>query len=170
MRAGAIHLRRAAGESAFMTFRYFDDFTPGEEIDLGAHTVTAEEIIDYASQFDPAPFHLSEEGGRASMLGRLSASGWHTCAILMRMMCDTFLLDSSGQGSPGIDECQWLAPVHAGDTLTGRATIVSKRLSASRPDIGIIHFRFELFKKDGTKVLTVINPIMFRPRSAGEAA
>jgi acyl dehydratase len=153
-----------------MTFRYYDDFAPGEEIDLGSKTVTAEEIIDFASQFDPAPFHLSEEGGKASMLGRLAASGWHTCAILMRMMCDTFLLDSSGQGSPGIDECQWNAPVHPGDTLKGRATIVSKRLSASRPDIGIVNFRFEIFKDDGTKVLTVANPIMFRPRSAGEAA
>ena len=100
-----------------MTFRYFDDFAPGEEIDLGSHRVTAEEIIDFASQFDPAPVHLSEEGGKASMLGRLSASGWHTCAILMRMMCDTFLLDSSGQGAPGIDECQWLAPVHAGAAM-----------------------------------------------------
>lgn len=153
-----------------MAYRHFEDFTDGEAIDLGAYAVTAEEIIDYARQFDPAPFHLSEEGGNASMLGGLSASGWHTCCILMRMMCDTFLLDSSGQGSPGIDECKWLAPVYAGDLLTGKATVNGKRLSASRPGVGIIHFRFELFKQDATPVMTVVNPIMFRTRAGSAAA
>ncbi len=153
-----------------MAFRYFEDFAEGEEIDLGSYAVSAQEIIDYASQFDPAPFHLSEEGGKASMLGALSASGWHTCGMLMRMMCDTFLLDSSGQGSPGIDECKWLAPVFAGDRLTGRAIVTGKRLSSSRPGVGIIHFRFELFKQDGTPVMTVVNPIMFRTRAGSAAA
>ncbi|MCU0790056.1 MAG: MaoC family dehydratase [Nitratireductor sp.] len=152
-----------------MAFRYFEDFAEGEVIELGKREVSAEEIVEFASQFDPASFHLSEEGAKASILGRLSASGWHTCCILMRMMCDSFLLDSSGQGSPGIDECKWLAPVHAADTLTGRATTVGKRLSASRPGVGIIHMRFELFKDDGSPVMTLINPIMFRTR-AGSAA
>lgn len=153
-----------------MAFRYFEDFAEGGEIDLGSYAVSTQEIIDYASQFDPAPFHLSEEGGKASMLGALSASGWHTCGMLMRMMCDTFLLDSSGQGSPGIDECKWLAPVLAGDRLKGRAIVTGKRLSSSRPGVGIIHFRFELFKEDGTPVMTVVNPIMFRTRAGSAAA
>jgi len=146
-------------------FRYFEDFTPGEVIDLGRYPVRAEEVTEFAREFDPAPFHLSEEGGAASMLGALSASGWHTCAMTMRMMYDSFLLNSSGQGSPGIDELQWLAPVHPGDTLTGRATVLGKRASASRPGIGIVTFRFEFFTGGDKPVLTISNPIMFAARS-----
>lgn len=152
-----------------MAFRYFEDFAEGERIDLGKYDVTAEEVVDFAARFDPAPFHLGEEGGKASMLGAHSASGWHTCSILMRMMCDGFLLDSSGQGSPGIDECRWLAPVHPGETLTGSATVGGKRLSTSRPGLGIIHFRFDLLKEDGTPAMTVLNPIMFLTREGSTA-
>ena len=153
-------------------FRYFEDFIDGEVIELGTHLVTAEEIIEFAEEFDPAPFHLSEEEGRNSMLGRLSASGWHNCAMLMHMMCDSFLLNSSGQGAPGIEENNWLAPVGAGDLLTGRAHVLSTRTSASRPNIGLVRFRFELLNDSGKQVLTVLNWIMFarREASAGDAA
>lgn len=144
--------------------RCFDDFAEGEVIDLGSYHVTAEEIIEFAKEFDPAPFHLSEEGGRNSILGKLSASGWHTCSMTMRMLFDTLLDKSSGQGSPGIDEARWLAPVGAGDTLTGKATVLSKRLSASRPGIGLVRFRFEYFTEGQKPVLTMLNSIMFATR------
>jgi acyl dehydratase len=148
-----------------MAYRYFEDFVEAETIELGHHTVSAEEIIDFASKFDPAPFHLSEAAGKASMLGGLAASGWHTCAMMMRMMCDSFLLESSGQGAPGIDECRWLAPVLAGDTINATATVLSKRASASRPGLGIVRFRFEVARQDGKPVMTVENPIIFRMRA-----
>lgn len=150
-------------------FRTFDDFHEGEVIELGSYHVTAEEIIEFAKEFDPAPFHLSEEGGRSSMLGKLSASGWHTCAMTMRMLYDQLLANSSGQGSPGIEETKWLAPVGAGDTLTGRATVLSKRLSASRPGIGLVHFRFDYFTEGTKPVLTMINWIMFATRERAGA-
>ena len=104
------------------------------------------------------------------MLGGLSASGWHTCAMLMRMMFDSFLGNSSGQGAPGIDEARWLAPVGAGDTLTGKAIVLGKRLSASRPGIGLVRFRFELFAQAGKPVLTLQNSIMFAVRGGGGTA
>ncbi|GIL00941.1 MAG: enoyl-CoA hydratase [Alphaproteobacteria bacterium] len=150
-------------------FRYYDDFAEGEVIDLGSYAVTAEEIIEFAEEFDPAPFHLSEEGGRASLLGRLSASGWHTCAMTMRMLYDHLLANSSGQGSPGIDEARWLAPVVPGDTLTGRATVLSRRLSASRPGIGLVRFRFDYFTEGDKPVLTMVNSIMFAARDTAGA-
>ncbi len=152
-----------------MAFRYFEDFVEGEAINLGPRAIDAEEIIDFAIQFDPAPFHLSEEGGKASILGALSASGWQTCALLMRMMCDAFLLESSSQGGNNVDECKWLAPVYAGDVLSGTTTILSKRLSASRPGLGIVSVKSQLFKQSGTPVLTMANAIMMKTRPAAIA-
>lgn len=138
-----------------MTLRYFEDFAEGDRLDIGTHRITAEEIIEFAEQFDPAPFHLSHEGGQASMLGALSASGWQTCAILMRMMCDSFLLETASQGAPGVETCSWLAPVHPGDTLHGAVNVVSARRSASRPGLGIVGFRCEVFNQREEKVLTM---------------
>lgn len=151
-------------------FRWFEDFAEGEVIDLGSYHVEAKEIIEFAQEFDPASFHLSEEGGRASLLGRLSASGWHTCAMTMRMMFDSFLDNSSGQGAPGIDEARWLAPVGAGDTITGKATVLATRLSASRPGVGLVRFRFEFFVETDKPALTIVNSIMFATRGASGAA
>ena len=97
----------------------FEDFVEGGSIDLGAKDVTAEEIVEFAGEFDPQPMHLDEAAGKASILGGLSASGWHTCAIFMRLICDAFLLDSTSQGAPGVDRIKWKKPVLAGDRLTG---------------------------------------------------
>ena len=150
-------------------FRYYEDFIEDEEIDLGSYHVTVEEIIEFAEEFDPAPYHLNEEDGRNSLLGKMSASGWHTCAMTMRMLFDSLLDKSSGQGSPGIDEARWLAPVGAGDTLTGKAVVLSKRLSSSRPGIGLIRFRFEYFIEGTKPVLTMMNSIMFATRAPADA-
>lgn len=152
-----------------MPYRYFEDFPAGTVIELRPVTVSAGEIVEFAEQFDPAPFHLSEEGAKSSMFGRLFASGWHTCAIAMRMMCDAFLVDSASQGGPGLDECRWLAPVFAGDTLSGRVTVTSARRSASRPGLGIVHFTVEIFKSDGTPVMRSENSGMYRTREADAA-
>lgn len=149
--------------------RYFEDFAVGDEFKLGSKTVSADEIIEFAAEFDPAPFHLSEEGGRNSMFGKLVASGWHSCAIAMRMICDGFWLECASQGSPGVEKCRWLAPVAPGDTLTGHAEVTGCRLSGSRPSIGFTTFEFSLFNQSGAQVLTMTNvSMLLRRETAGQ--
>lgn len=144
----------------------YEDFVEGATLDLGTKMVTAEEIVAFASEFDPQPMHLDEEAGRASILGGLSASGWHTCAIFMRMLCDALLLDSTSQGAPGVDYVKWKRPVLAGDVLTGRLTILSKRLSRSKPNLGFVNWRAELFRQTGESVFEFENSCMFLTRQA----
>jgi acyl dehydratase len=142
----------------------FEDFVPGLTIDLGERHVTAAEIVEFAAEFDAQPMHLDEEAGKASILGGLSASGWHTCAMLMRMMCDSMLLDSTSQGSPGIDMVRWKKPVLAGDTLKGSCTVLATRTSTSRPGLGLVTVRYELANQRGETVLEMQNTGMFLAR------
>ncbi|MDF1598577.1 MaoC family dehydratase [Mesorhizobium sp. YIM 152430] len=148
----------------------FEDFTVGRTIVLPEKHVTAEEIIDFASQFDAQPMHLDEAAGKASILGGLAASGWHTCAMFMRMMCDAFLNDSTSQGAPGVDYVRWKKPVIAGDTLTGRSTITAARVSAKRPGLGFVTVEHRLFNQKGETVLELANTGMFLLREPGAAA
>lgn len=142
----------------------YEDFEVGQTIELGSRVVRAEEIIEFASEFDPQPFHLDEEAGRASILGGLSASGWHSCAMLMRMLCDGLLLNSTSQGAPGIDTLRWRKPVLAGDTLNARTTVLAKRVSQKRPLIGLVTCRHELINQRGETVLEMENSVMFSRR------
>lgn len=144
----------------------YEDLAEGTALSLSERLVTAEEILDFASEFDPQPMHLDEEAGRASLLGGLSASGWHTCAMFMRMLCDSFLLDSTSQGSPGIDYVKWRRPVLAGDRLTGRVDVVGRRPSGSRPGLGFVTMRAELRNQDGEAVFELQNTGMFLMREA----
>jgi acyl dehydratase len=146
----------------------YEDFAEGAALDLGSKLVTADEIIEFASEFDAQPMHLDEAAGKASILGGLAASGWHTCAIFMRMICDAFLIDSTSQGSPGIDEVRWRAPVLANDTLTGTCTVLSKRLSKSRPTVGLVTIRTELVNQRGEPVFELRNSVMFLTRGAAQ--
>lgn len=150
---------------------HYEDFEPGRIFPYQAKTVSAEDIIEFASEFDPQPMHLSEEAGKASILGGLSASGWHTSCIMMRMMIDSYLLQSASEGAPGIDVMEWKRPVLAGDTLSGRSTVLTARLMRSRPAIGIVKLRHELENQRGEPVLVSENSIMFRRRAIeGDAA
>lgn len=144
----------------------FDDLKEGMTIDVGSKLVTAEEIIEFAREFDFQPMHLDEEAGKASILGGLSASGWHTCCIFMRLLCDGFLLDSTSQGSPGIEYNKWKKPVLAGDTLRGSCTVIMSRLSKSRPGVGLVTIRSELINQRGEQVLELQNTGMFLTREA----
>jgi acyl dehydratase len=144
----------------------FEDFTTGQTIDLGTREVGAEEIIEFASEYDPQPMHLDESAGKASILGGLSASGWHTCAMFMRMLCDAFLLDSTSQGAPGIEKIRWKKPVLAGDRLTGKIRIMATRESNSRPTIGLVTMHSELFNQRGESVFELENTNMFLRREA----
>lgn len=149
---------------------HWEDFVAGSVAEFGPRLVTREEILAFATEFDPQPFHLDEAAAKATLLGGLSASGWHTCAVLMRIMCDGFLLDSTSWGSPGVDEVKWLAPVRPGDRLTVRRTVLDTRASQSRPEMGLVKFRFELFNGDGVRVMTLTCTNMFGRRAPGAAA
>ncbi|GHC65620.1 MaoC family dehydratase [Limoniibacter endophyticus] len=150
------------------TFAY-EDLQPGVRISLGTKKVEAAEIIEFASEFDPQPMHLDEEAGKASILGGLSASGWHTASMFMRLFCDGLLLNSTGQGSPGLDYARWKKPVLAGDTLEAFVTAVEARLLKSRPGVGVVTLEGEMINQEGEVVMELRNAVMFRTR-AGAAA
>jgi acyl dehydratase len=144
---------------------YFEDFLPDRSFELAEKHVTAEEIVEFASEFDPQPMHLSQEAGRASILGGLSASGWHTGSMFMRMMFDGWLSASASEGSPGIEFMEWKKPVLAGDTLSGRSTVIEARVLRSRPGIGLVKFLHQVENQRSDVVMRGENPIMFRLRS-----
>lgn len=153
-----------------MTKFVYEDFLLGREFPLGPKHVTAAEIIEFASEFDPQPMHLDEEAGRASILGGLAASGWHTSSMFMRMMCDSYLLATDAEGAPGIDFMEWKKPVLAGDTLSGRSIVVEIRAMRSRPGIGIVKFRHEVENQRGELVCLGENAVMIRMRSVAEVS
>jgi acyl dehydratase len=147
----------------------FEDFRPGRRFDLGPKPVIAEEIIEFASEFDPQPMHLDEAAGRASILGGLAASGWHTSSMFMRMMADSYLLNALAEGAPGIDLMEWRKPVLAGDTLSGHSTVLESRPMRSRPGMGIVKFRHEVENQHGELVCLSENSIMIRMRPEASA-
>ena len=149
---------------------YFEDFADGDVAEYGPKIVTREEIIAFAAEFDPQPMHLDEEAARASMLGGLAASGWHSCAMMMRMMCDWFLHDAASWGGPGVDEVKWLKPVRPGDALMLRRTVASTRVSNSRPEIGFVKFDYEFINQARERVMTLTCTLMIARREHAGAA
>ena len=146
---------------------HYEDFPAGEIVTYGAYEVTAEEITGFAAKYDPQPFHLDEEAGRASILGGLCASGWHACAMLNRMNVDAYLVRSAGMGSFGLEEVKWLRPVFAGDTLRIRRSTVERRVSARRPDMGIIKFHWQMLNQDDELKLDARGYNLFKVRGRG---
>lgn len=144
---------------------YFEDFEPGRTIPVGSRTVGQDEIIAFARQFDPQPFHVNPEAAAQSMFGGIIASGWHTCSMMMRMMVDGFLSEAASLGSPGVDEIRWLKPVRAGDTLNVTTTVLDVRPSSSRPDRGVVHTMWEAKNQNGETVATVKGMGMFLRRT-----
>jgi len=149
---------------------YWEDFRPGRVFEYGPRRITRDEIVGYAAEFDPQPFHLDADAARATMLGGLAASGWHACCLLMRMSADSFVLNSSSMGAPGVHEVRWLAPIRPGDELTLRSTVVEVRASKSRPDMGFVKFRFEMFNAARVAVMTLTTSLMMGRRGTGAAA
>jgi len=137
------------------TLRHFEDFRPGDVIELGSRTITKEAIIAFAKEFDPQVFHVDEEAAKQTIYGGLLASGWHTGSLLMRLLCDGLLARTASLGSPGIDELRWLKPVRPGDTLSGRMTVLESIPSRSKPDRGMVRSLMELRNQHGEVVLTV---------------
>ena len=135
--------------------RYWDDFAVGDVTEFGPVTVSAEEIVEFASRYDPQPFHLDEEAGKASPFGGLIASGWHTTALFMGMFVRAVLLDSASLGSPGVEEIRWTAPVRPGDMLSGRTTVIDVQPSSTNPKRGTVFTTNEVFNQDGVLVLSL---------------
>ena len=135
--------------------RYFEDFAAGQSFDLGTRTVTEDEIVAFAREWDPQRFHVDREAAQDGPFGGLIASGWHSSAILMRMYVDTILLDAAGMGSPGVDEIRWLRPVRPGDTLRGRMEVESAAPSARHPGRGTVIVRLELRNQADEVALTL---------------
>ena len=136
-----------------MPIQYFEDLEPGTVLDFGAMTIDKDEVIAFAKEFDPQVFHLDEEKAKATMLAGLSASGWHTTALMMSMCYDAFIKNSSSQGAPGVDEVRWMKPVRPGDVLSGRRHILAKRVSQSRPEIGFVTMQIDTLNQRGELVM-----------------
>ena len=146
-----------------MPQHHWEDFTPGSVLEFAPRQVTREEIIEFAAAFDPQPMHLDEEAARASMLGGLAASGWHSCCLLMRLLSDGFLGQSHFLGAPGIEEVRWLKPLRPGESVRARATVLETRPSRSRPQLGFVKFLFELIDSSGASLMTLtVNPMFAR--------
>lgn len=143
----------------------FEDFYPGQDIDLGTRTVTEEEIIDFATKFDPQPFHVDRAAAAGSIYGGVIASGWHTCSMMMRMVVDGLMAKSASMGSPGLDGVRWLAPVRAGDTLNVRYQTTQVKASNSKPDRGVVWSKWVAINQHGETVCTVEGMGMFRRRA-----
>ena len=135
--------------------RYFEDFAPGEVIELGSRTITKDSIVAFAREFDPQPFHTDEAAAARSIYGGLLASGWHTGSLAMRILYDGLLKDTVSLGSPGIDELRWLKPVRPGDTLSLRMTILETIPSRTKPDRGLVRSLMEMRNQHGEVVLTI---------------
>ena len=148
--------------------RYLEDFQPGEVIEVGSHTFTKDEIVDFATRYDPQPFHMDEQAARKSPWGGLIASGWHTIGILMRLNVETYIAGAASLGSPGIDEIRFLRPVRPGDTIRGRTTVLEVAPSRSKADRGHILARNEGFNQKGELVISFVGRgIYFRRPSSG---
>lgn len=150
---------------------YFEDFITGTVHEYGALPVSQEDILGFARRFDAQDFHIDPEKAKASFVGSLIGSGWHSCALLMRLVAEGFLLDATSMGSPGIEEVKWLRPVKPGDVLTLRWTVVETKESRSRPEMGLVKFRLELINQRGEAAVEQTNWVMFGRRGSGfEAA
>ena len=146
---------------------YLEDFEPDQVIELGSRSVTKEEIIAFAKQYDPQPFHIDEEAAVDTIYGGIIASGWHTVCLFMRLLVDGLLSNAASMGSPGVDEVRWLKPVRPGDVLTARGVVHEVIPSRSKPDRGVLRTTYEMFNQDGERVLSMKGVGMFRRRNDG---
>jgi acyl dehydratase len=138
--------------------QYFEDIEVGRTASFGSYAVTREEVMEFAAKYDPQPFHLSDEAAAQTHFGRLSASGWHTCAMVMAMLVAHLKHNKqAGLGSPGIDALKWVKPVYPGETLRCETEILEKRVSASRPEMGIFKSRMSVFNQDDVLVMTFVS-------------
>ena len=149
---------------------YFEDIVVGSSRRFGSYAVTREEVIEFARKYDPQPFHLSDEAAAQTHFGRLSASGWHSCAMMMAMLvADMKEHQQAGLGSPGQEQLRWIKPVYPGDTLSVQTEVIDKRVSQSRPEMGLYRSRITVFNQHDEPVLETIATGLIRTRGGAAA-
>ena len=138
--------------------QFYEDLAIGQKQAFGRYEVTREEVIEFASKYDPQPFHLDDDAAAATHFGRLSASGWHTCAMTMAMLVENLKANrQAGLGSPGIDQLRWKKPVFPGDTLRCESVVIERRRSGSRPEMGIFKSSLTVFNQNDEPVLEMVS-------------
>lgn len=148
---------------------HFEDIEVGHQQSFGRYEVTRQEVVEFAGRYDPQPFHLSDEAAAETYFGRLSASGWHTCAMTMRMLVDNMsVVQQAGLGSPGVDNLRWVKPVYPGDVLRCETEVIEKRRSRSRPDMGLFKSRCRTFNQHDELVLEMVSNGLIRVRNPQE--
>ncbi len=148
--------------------QFYEDLVVGDSERFGAYPVTREEVIAFAARYDPQPFHLDDEAAAQTHFGRLSASGWHTCAMTMALLVERHQrVGHQGLGSPGVDDLRWLRPVYPGDTLSVEIEVLSKRRSQTKPDRGLFQTATRVYNQDNVLVLTMTSHAMVRTRDPG---
>lgn len=149
---------------------YFDDFQIGDKHAFGLYEVDRDEVVSFANSYDPQPFHLSDKEAAKTHFGKLAASGWHSCGMMMHMLVNFWQsipgFQEASLGAIGVDELRWLKPVYPGDTLTVETEVIEKHESKSRPEMGIIKTRTTLLNQNGEPVMTLIPISMWRRRPA----
>lgn len=153
-----------------MSKLHYEDFTEGTTHTFGPRTITRDEIVAFASEFDSQPMHLDDEAAKKSLLGGLAASGWHTCCFMFRMLYDHMISGSASMGSPGIEENKWLKPVRPDVPLTLHVDILDKRTSKSRPEMGLVRMRAQLRDPDGAPVIDQTSTLLIGVRDPQKAA
>jgi acyl dehydratase len=147
---------------------FYEDLEVGRARRFGHYEVTREEVLDFARNYDPQPFHLEDHAAAKTHFGRLAASGWHTCSMTMAMLVESRReRPEAVLGAIGIDDLRWLKPVHPDDVLSCETELLEKRRSKSKPNTGILKTRIAAFNQDGEQVLSMIGIVMVRTR--GEA-
>lgn len=154
---------------------YFEDLEIGAVVELGSHTFTRAEIVDFATRYDPQPFHLEEAAGARSLFGAMSASGWHTAAIWVRHMVDARNRDADIMRfrnerparygpSPGFEKLRWLKPVLVGDTVRFTTMVAEKLDWSSRLDVGLVHYHNEGYNQGGSLVFSIVSKMLVERR------
>jgi len=146
---------------------YWEDFAVGTVREFGGMKLEKADIVRFARDWDPQPFHVDEEAAKRSAYGGLIASGWQTCAAAMRMCCDAYLLEAASLGSPGVENVKWVKPVRPGDTLKVRLEVLEARPLKSKPGVGLVKNRWQLFNQDGEEVMQMEGYGMFLQRPRG---
>jgi acyl dehydratase len=145
---------------------HYEDIEVGNRQSFGRYEVTRDEVVDFASKYDPQPFHLDDKAAAKTYFGRLSASGWHSCAMTMRMLVENMsVVEQAGLGSPGVDNLRWVKPVYPGDTLRCETEVIEKRRSKSRPDMGLFKSRCRTFNQNDELVLEMVSNGLIRVRN-----
>ncbi|MGP1676255.1 MAG: MaoC family dehydratase [Burkholderiales bacterium] len=144
---------------------YWEDLVPGRVFETATRSLSEEDIVRFAREYDPQTYHTDAEAARHSPYGGLIASGWHTAAVSMRLMCDGYLLETSCVGSPGLEELRWLKPVRPGDTLRLKSTVLESTPSARQPNRGTVLFLWEILNQHGEVVLSMRGRQLFLRRA-----